>query len=98
MKEVSTLRRPIAKFKKSIKVTQPTAEDICSLDSAKTKSGLLRGAKEYTNTSTLTITIGMPCATIEPTGGHIWENESHKLINTTHKPADTIFHPLEQLN
>src|SRR6266850_4343342 len=96
--EASAFQRTIAEFKKSIKTTQPTAGDIRSSDFAKKKLGLPRSAKEYTNTSTPTPITGMPCATIVSTEDHTWENESHKLINTTRKSTNTTSHPLEQRN
>ena len=94
---VFALRKLIAKSKKSIKTTRPTEEDIRSLDSAKTTSGLPESVKQYTNTSMPTATTGTPYPTTEPTGSHIWEKESHKLINMIHNALNTTSHPLVQL-
>src|SRR6266850_4672644 len=96
--EVFALQRITAESKRLIKTIQPTAEDIRSLDSAKKKLGLPRSAKVYTNTSTPTPITGTPCATTERAEDHTWENESHKLINTTPKSINTISQLLAQLN
>ena len=80
-------------------MTQQTKEAIHSSDFVKTTSGLLKGVKQYMNTSTAKAITGMPYCMTEPTEDHIWGKEylkststTHKLINMTHKLINMTFH------
>jgi len=46
------------------------------LDFVKTTSGLLKGVKQYMNTSTAKAITGMPYCMTEPTEDHIWEKST----------------------